>query len=110
MREGVYSEKNEDDQKEKYISKEMRAYILVSHVIYEETWLHDLGGLDVSYHSDTTFEQLDDGYKTECRLGMRFFTCCIVKLYCHVNLCITCNILIVSSDISHMGIKVIFWS
>ena len=91
--------------RQKYLTKEMRAYILVSHVIYGETWLHDLGGLDVSYNSDTTFEKLDDGYKTECRLGMRFFTCCIVKLYYNVNLCITCHILIVSNYISHLGIK-----
>ena len=69
--------------------------------------MHYLGGLDISYHSDTPFEKLDDGYKTECRLGMRFFTWCIVKLYCHVTLCITCHILIVSNDIIHMGIKVI---
>ena len=30
--EGVYSEQNKDDQKEKYFAKEMRAYILVSRV------------------------------------------------------------------------------
>ena len=44
----------------KYIAKEMRVYILVSHVIDGETWLNDLGRLDVSYHSDTPFEPLDD--------------------------------------------------
>ena len=48
----------------------MGAYILVSHVIDGETWLHDLGVLDVSYNSDTPFERLDDGYKTNCILGM----------------------------------------
>ena len=63
----------------------MREYILVSHVIYGETWLHDLGRLDVSYHSDSPFERLDCGYKTECRRGMIFVTWCIVKLYCHVT-------------------------
>ena len=50
MREGGYSEQNEDDQKEKYIAKEMRVHILANLVIGGETWLHDLGGLDVSYH------------------------------------------------------------
>ena len=63
----------------------MRAYILVIRVMDGDTWLNYSGGLDVSYHSDTRFEQLDDGYKTECRLGTRFFTWCIVKLYCHVT-------------------------
>ena len=58
----------------------MRAYILVSHVIDGETWLHDLGGGYVSYISYIPFEQLDDGYTTECRLGMKFVTWCIVKL------------------------------
>ena len=60
MRKRVYSDQNKDDQKEKYLAKEMRAYILVSHVIDGETWLHDLGGLDVSYLSDTPFERPDD--------------------------------------------------
>ena len=87
----------------------MRAYILVSHVIDGETWLHDLGGIDVSYNPDTLFERLDDGYTTYCRLGIKFFTWCIVKLYFHVTLCITCNIPIVSNDISHLGTKVISW-
>ena len=53
MRKGGYLETNEDDQKGKNIAKEMREYILVSHAINGETWLHDLGGLDVSYNSDT---------------------------------------------------------
>ena len=52
----------------------MGAYIMVSHVIDGETWLHYLGGLDVSYNSDTTFERLDDGYTTNFILGMIFFT------------------------------------
>ena len=64
----------------------MRAYILVSYVIDGNTWLHDLGGLDVSYHSETPFERLADGYTTECRLGMIFVTWCIVKLYFNVTL------------------------
>ena len=42
--------------RKKYLAKEMMAYILVINVIYEETWLHDLGGLDVSYNSDAPFE------------------------------------------------------
>ena len=83
---------------------------MVSHVIDGEAWLHDLGGGDVSYHSDTHFEQIDDGYKTKCRLGMRFVTWCIVKLYCHVSLCINFHILIISNNIIRLGIKVISWS
>ena len=55
-------------------------------------------GVDVSFHSDTPFEQHDDGYATECILGMRFVTWCIVKLYCHVTLCISFYIQIVSND------------
>ena len=93
-----------------YLAKEMRAYILVINVIDGEKWLHDLGEIIVSYNSDTSFERLDDRYTTECRLGMRFFTWCIVKLYYHITLCIYFHILIVSNDISHMGIKVISWS
>ena len=80
-----------------------------SRVIDGETWFHDLGVLDVSYNSDTPFEQLDDGYTTECRIGIIFVTWCIVKLYCHVTLCITCHILIVSNNIIHLVIKVISW-
>ena len=101
MIKGGYLEQNEYNQKEKYPAKEMRAYILVSHVINGETWLHGLGGIDVSYHSDIP---------TGCILGMRFVTWCIVKIYCHVNLFINWNILIVSNDISHLGIKLISWS
>ena len=71
--------------------------------------MHGLGELVVSYHSETPFEVLDDRYTTECRLGMMFVTWFIVKLYWHVNLCITCHILIVSYDIHHMGIKVVSW-
>ena len=106
---GGYSEQNEYDQHEKYLANEMRAYILVSHVINWETWLHALGMLYTSYNSDTSIEQLDDGYKTECRLRMSFFPCCIVKLYCHVSLCVNFHILIVSNYIIHLGIKVISW-
>ena len=58
--------------RKKDIAKEMRAYILVSYVIDGETWLHDLGGLAISYLSDIPFEQFDNGYTTECRLGMIF--------------------------------------
>ena len=59
---------------------------MVSYVIDGNTWLHDLGGLDVSYHSEKPFERIEYGYTTECRLGMIFVTWCIVKLYGHVNL------------------------
>ena len=47
----------------KYFAKETKEYILVICVIDGETWLHSLGGIDVSYFSHT-FEQLDDGYTT----------------------------------------------
>ena len=97
------------DQKGGNIAKEMRSYILVSHVINGGTLLNYLGGVDVSYHSDTPFEELDDGYTTECRLGLIFFTWCMLKLYFCVTLCIACHIIIVFNDISHTGIKVISW-
>ena len=45
MKEGGYSEQNGDDQRETYLAKEIRAYILLSHATDGETWLHDLGGL-----------------------------------------------------------------
>ena len=82
---GSYSEKKEDDQKAKYLSKEMRAYILVSCVIDVETWLHDLEGIAFSYLSDIPYGRLYDGYTTECILGMIFVTLYIVKLYCYVT-------------------------
>ena len=82
----------------------MRAYILVSYAINVETWFHGLGWISVSYISDIPFEQLDDGYTTECR----FVTWCIFKLDFYVTLCRYCCILIVANDISHMGIKTIF--
>ena len=87
----------------------MRAYILVSRVIDGETQLHDLGGGYVYYLSYTTFEILDDGYTTECRLGMRFFTWCIGKLDCYVYLWNSCRILIVANYIIHLGEKIIPW-
>ena len=82
----------------------------MSCVMDGETWLHDLGGIDISYHSETPFERLNDGYTYECRLGMRFVTWCIVKLYLYVTLCITFHILVVYNYIIHLGIKVISWS
>ena len=39
----------------------MKEYIFVSFVIDREAWLHDLGGLDVSYILDRPFGRLDDG-------------------------------------------------
>ena len=62
------------NRRQKYPEKEMRAYILLSYVINGEIWLYDLGGISVSYISDIPFERLDEGYTTECRLGMIFFT------------------------------------
>ena len=85
----------------------MRAYILVSSVIDGETWLNDLGGLYVSYLSDIHFGQLYDGCTTECRIGMLFFTWCVIKLNCYVNLCSACSVLIIANYISHTGIKMV---
>ena len=42
--------------RQKYLAKEIRANILVSHVIDGETWLYDLGGVHVSYLSYTPLE------------------------------------------------------
>ena len=95
--------------RQKYLAKEMRAYILVNHVIDGETYLHYLGGIYVSYLSYIPFEPLDDGYTTECILGMIFVTWCIFKLYCYVTLVSACHILSVANYISHMGIKMISW-
>ena len=81
----------------------------MSHVIYGETYLNNLGGVSVSYTSYIPIERIAYGYKTECRLWMRFVTWCIVKLDCYVTLCSACNILIVANNISHMGIKIISW-
>ena len=77
----------------------------MSRIIDGETWFRDLGGLDVSYHSETPFGRLDYRYTTECILGMIFVTWCIVNIYCHVTLCYSCHIIIVSNDTSHPGIK-----
>ena len=68
------------------------------------------GGIDVSYISGIHVKRISDGDTTECGLGMKFVTWCILKLYFHINLCITCHILIVSNDISHLGIREIPWS
>ena len=46
------------------LAKEIRVYILVSRVINGETWLYGLGGIGVSYHSDTPFERVAYGYTT----------------------------------------------
>ena len=96
--------------RQKDIVKEITAYILVSYVIDDETWLHDSVRLVISYFLYIPSELLDDGYKTECRLDMIFFTWCFVKLYCYVALFSTCNMLSVYNYISHMGIKMISWS
>ena len=88
----------------------MRAYILVGRVINGETLLHYLGGIGVYYLSGIPFEQFDDGYKTKCRLGMRFVICCIVNLDFYVTLCSAFYILIVANDSSHLGIKTVSWS
>ena len=88
----------------------MRVYILVIHVIDGETLFHDLGDIYVSYLSYIPFERLDDRYTTECRLGIRIVTWCIVKLDCYVTLFSDFHILIVANDIRYLGIKMISWS
>ena len=48
----------------------MKAPILVRWIIVRETWLHNFGGISVSYLSDILFEQLAAGDITEFRIGM----------------------------------------
>ena len=50
-----------------------------------ETWLHNFGGISLSYLSYIYYEQLAYGYTTDCVIGMRFGTWCIVKLDCYVT-------------------------
>ena len=95
--------------RQKYISKEIGDPILVRFIISRETWLNNFGGLAVSYISDIHFERLAAGDTTECRLGITFFTWCILKLYCYVTFCIACLILIADNYVIYMGIKIIFW-
>ena len=83
----------------------MRSSILARYIIGRETRLHDLGGIAVSYLSDTHFEILAYGDTTDCRLGTVFVTWCIVKLYCYFNFSSACLILIVANYISHLGRK-----
>ena len=78
---------------------------MVGYVINGETWLHDLGGVDVSYISDIPFEILDYGYTADCILGIIFVTWCIVKLYFYVDLCSACHILILDNDIIRLEPK-----
>ena len=42
------------------------------------------GGIDVSYISGIHVKRISDGDTTECGLGMKFVTWCIVKLDCYV--------------------------
>ena len=67
------------------------------------------GGIDVSYISGIHVKRISDGDTTECGLGMKFVTWCIVKLYFFVTLCSDCRIFIVANDISHLGIKMTSW-
>ena len=92
---------------QKYLSNKIRDSILVRCVIDGDNWLHGLAGVAVSYISDIHFELLDAGDTTKFIRGMIFFTWCIVKLDCYVDLCSACNILNVANDIRHMGIKMI---
>ena len=82
---------------------------MVSHVIDGETWLHDLGGGYVSYHSYIPLERLDDGYTTECILGMISVTWFIVQLDFYITLWSTFHLLVIANYISHLGIKMISW-
>ena len=110
MREGGYSEQNEDEQKENISCK-------VNEGVYFGDSFNWWGDMYAWFRGSWCFLSLihtlwkiDDEYTNECRLRIRFVTWFIVKLYCHVTLYITCHILIVSNDIIHMGIKVISWS
>ena len=107
---GGYSSQKEDYHKYKYIAKEIRTSILVRYIIVREIWLHGLGGLVDSYLSDIIFDQLSAGDTTDCRLGMVYVTCCIVRLYRYVTFCHACIILFIVNYITHMGIKIISWS
>ena len=87
----------------------MTASILVRYIIGGEIWLNDCGGIAVYYLFYIQFELRAAGDTPECRLDVIFFTSCIVKLYSCITFCSACLILILSNDISHMGIKLISW-
>ena len=63
------------------------------------------GGIDVSYISDISFDQIDDEYTTKCTLGTRFVTWCIFNLYIYVTLGSTCHIMNLANDTIHLEIK-----
>ena len=107
---GFIQSKRNMTRRHKELAKEISSYIYFSYLTNGVTFLHNLWGLDVSYLPDIPFELLDNGYTTDCKLGVIFVTWCIVKLDCYVNLFSACNILIVANYISHMGIKMISWS
>ena len=65
-------------------------------------YLWDIASLYMSY---IPFQWLASGDTTECRLGMIFITCCIVKLDCYVDFCNNFLVLIVANDISHLVIN-----
>ena len=52
----------------------MMPSILVRYIIGGEKWLHDFGGLAVSYILEIQFERFYAGDTTECGLGIIFFT------------------------------------
>ena len=54
---------------------------MVGYVISGETWLHNFGGNYDSYPTAIYYEQIATGDTTEGRLGLRFGTWYIVKLY-----------------------------
>ena len=69
--------------------------------------MHDFGECAIYHFSDINIEQLANGDKTECRLGLIFTNWYIVKLYWYVTLRSACIIIIVANCINHMGIKTI---
>ena len=57
------------NRKKKHLEKEIRAYILVIRVINGDTWLHDLGGLDVSYIQTRPLNDLMMDTQLSIKLG-----------------------------------------
>ena len=58
---------------QKYLVKKIMANILVIYVINGDTWLHGLGGIAVSYISDTPFEKLIIDTQLSVELGWFFY-------------------------------------
>ena len=95
--------------RQKEPSKETRVPILVRYIIGEETRFHKFWGLAIFYLLPIHLEKLAAENTTECIIGMRFGTWCIVKLNYYFNFFIYFLILTVANYIRNLGIKIIFW-